>query len=314
MSLKLFSSIPTTTTPKQRLQGIGFVLLAALFWAAMELTGGLVPHNFKALQTVWVRYGTHLIFMLAVFGPRYRLDLVRTRVLELQVFRPLFMIGMPLFFLIGLKFMPFANVWSAFWIAPFMTVLLAAVLLKEQVEIFQWLAIMVGLFGAIAVYQPRPGFLNWTIIFPLGMSFCFSCYLILTRALHSERRVTNLFYTALIVFLLWSLGLFYFWRPLNLTVFYAMAAIGILGFWSLYFLDKAYEHALVSAVTPFLFAEPIFTIIFGYFLFGSVPSTMSILGSVILLTIIIGLIFYEFLRERRTARHTLSEELVTKNE
>lgn len=87
MNIKLLSSLPTTATLKQRLQGIGFILQSALFWAAMELTGRFVPHNFKALQVVGVRYGSHLIFMLAAFGPRYRAELIRPHALKLQLFR-----------------------------------------------------------------------------------------------------------------------------------------------------------------------------------------------------------------------------------
>lgn len=313
MNLKLFSSIPATATARHRLQGIGFALLAALFWAIMELTPGFVPHGFSALQLVWVRYGTHLIFMLAVFGPRYRMDLVRTHALKLQLFRPVFMIGMPLCFLIGLKFMPLANAWSIFWVAPFLTMALAAILLRERISILQWLATIVAIFGAIAIYQPNGGLLHWTIIFPLGMAFCFSAYLILTRALREERRVTNLFYTALVVFLPWSLGLPRFWQSLDRTTLFAMAAIGILGFWSLYFLDKAYERATVSTVTPFLFAEPIFILIFGYFLFGKIPSIMAILGSILLVVVILFLISYELLKEKRGAHRLLSEELIAKN-
>ena len=284
------------------------MLLSTLLWTALELIGGVVPHNYQGLLVVWVRYASHLAFMLIVFGPRYRFDLVRTQALKLQLFRPVFMIGMPLFFLVGLRFMPVTNIWSAFWIAPFMTMILASILFKERVSMWQWLTTLIGLFGAIAIYQPKAGFLNWTLIFPLGMGFCFSGYLVLTRALRTERTLTNLFYTALIVFLPWSLGFFYFWRPLNLSAFYAMTAIGILGFWSLYFLDKAFARAPVSVVTPFLFGQPIFTVILGYFLFGSIPSSMAILGGVFLITVLGCLILYELLGEKSAAQHALSEE------
>jgi drug/metabolite transporter (DMT)-like permease len=295
---KLFASIPTTATANHRLQGIGFMLLSTFLWAALELVGGVIPDNYKALLVVWVRYGSHLAFMLIVFAPRYRIDLVRTRAPKLQLFRPVFMIGMPLFFLVGVRFMPVSNVWSAFWIAPFMTMTFAAFLFKEKVRIWQWLTTLIGLFGAIAIYQPKAGFFNWTLIFPLGMAFCFSGYLVLTRALRKERTVTNLFYTALIVFLPWSLGFFYYWRPLNLIAFSAMTAIGILGFWSLYFLDKAVERAPVSVVTPFLFGEPVFILLLGYFLFGSSPSTVAILGGVFLFMVIGSLILHELLDEK----------------
>ena len=284
------------------------MLLSAFLWAALELTGEVIPANYKALLVVWVRYGTHLAFMLVVFGPRHRIELVRTRALKLQLFRPVFMIGMPLFFLAGLKFMPVSNVWSAFWMAPFMTMILAVILFNEEIRMWQWLATLIGLFGAISIYQPKAGFFNWTLIFPLGMAFCFSGYLVLTRALRKECTLTNLFYTALIVFLPWSLGFFYYWRPLNLTALSAMTAIGILGFWSLYFLDKAVERAPVSVVTPFLFGEPVFMLLLGYCLFGNSPSTLAILGGGFLVIIIGSLILYELLDERARRLGTSSRE------
>jgi drug/metabolite transporter (DMT)-like permease len=116
----------------------------------------------------------------------------------------------------------------------------------------------------------------------------------------------------LVVFLPWSIGLPYFWHPFTRQAFYAMTAIGILGFGSLYFLDKAYEVALVSTVTPGLFAEPVFIVIFSYFLFGTVPSIMAIVGSILLVIIILCLILYELSKEKH-GTHTLSEEHVAKN-
>lgn len=298
MKLEPFASIPAAATAKHRLQGIGFMLLSAFLWAALELTGEVIPANYKALLVVWVRYGTHLLFMLVVFGPRHRTGLVRTRALKLQLFRPVFMIGMPLFFIVSVKFMPVANIWSAFWAAPFMTMIFAAILFSEQVRMWQWLTTLIGLFGVIAIYQPKAGFFNWALIFPLGMAFCFSGYLVLTRALRKECTLTNLFYTALMVFLPWSLGFFYYWRPLNLTAFSAMTAIGILGFWSLYFLDKALERAPVSVVTPFLYGEPVFMLLLAYFLFGTSPSTVGVLGGILLFAVIAGLILFELSAEK----------------
>jgi drug/metabolite transporter (DMT)-like permease len=291
---------------------MGFMLLSSLFWAAMELAGAFVPHGHKAMQIVWVRYGTHLIFMLAAFGPRYRTGLARTRALKLQIFRPVFMIGMPLCFLISLRFMPFQNVWAIFWVMPLMIMVLAAVLLREKITAMQWLAIGVGSAGAIAMYQPQLEFLNWTIIFPLGMAFCFSAYLILTRVLHEENTVTSLFYTALVVFLPWSLGLFYFWQPLGLVALLVMAIIGILGFWSLYFMDKACEHAPVSTFTPILFTQPIFTVLLSYVLFQSVPSTMAILGTLLLVAITVAVMVHEYLQQKRSADRTQLEEIAVK--
>ena len=96
------TSVPTTATAKDRLSGIVFMCLSAFFWAALELSGHFVPYDYGAYQTVWMRYATHLVVLLLVFGPHYRTDLVRTNLFKLQLFRPMLMIAMPRFLLSGL--------------------------------------------------------------------------------------------------------------------------------------------------------------------------------------------------------------------
>jgi drug/metabolite transporter (DMT)-like permease len=271
---------PTTTTQKNRLYGIAYLCLSCFFWAAVELTGYFVPSGYSALETVWARYSFHILFMLIVFGPSQRTNLIRTHSLKLQLFRPVLMIGMPIFFLLGIHFLSEEAVLTVFWTAPFMVLVLAAILLKEQITLPYWLATIAGFVGVLAILQPSvPLLFSWTIILPIGMAFCFSFYFVLTRILHAENTVTNLFYTGLVVSISYSFGLPYFWKNMNITALLTMSIIGFLGFWVLYFLDKALEQAPASILAPFLYVQPIFALILGSLLFRQSPSFLRLVGS-----------------------------------
>ena len=299
MRLMRLPYAPTSATTRNIMYGIVYMCLSCFFWAAIELTGFFIPEGYNALQTVWVRYGFHLVFMLIVFGPSQGINLVRTQVLKLQLFRPLLMIGMPVFFLLGISFMPHQNVWAIFWTAPIMVLVLATLILKERVTSSYWLLTTVGILGVLAIYQPRLQLLtNWTIIFPLAMAFCFSFYVILTRALRAESTVTNLFYTALIVFLPWSIGLPYFWQSMNIMALITMCLIGFLGFWALYFLDKAYELTPVSVLAPLLYSQPTFSVLLSFLLFRQPPGFFRLAGSAGLISMGTLVIFMEKLRVR----------------
>ena len=214
---------------KDSLSGIVFISLSAFFWAALELLAHSMPSGYGAFQIVWMRYATHLLFIVVAFGPHYRADLVRTNQFRLQCFRPTLMIAMPLCFLFGIKFMSLENIWSVFWIAPLMSMLMALFLLGEHISAPSWISAIFGLVGVLCILCPDKGLLTWSMLFPLGMAFCYSLYVIMTRLLRTERTVTNLFFTAIVVLLPWSLGLPLFWRQLNLRAAGVMAAIGLLG-------------------------------------------------------------------------------------
>jgi len=294
MTIRQSVLTPNTASVGDTSRAIVYMCLACLFWAALELFGGYIPSNYSALETVWVRYGVHLVFMLLVFGPSYRTKLLRTNSLKLQLFRPVLMIGMPLFFLLGVRFMPAQDVWAVFWVTPLMVMGLGRLFLNEHVALPNWIATAIGLGGIYAIFHPAVRFLmSWTIVLPLATAFCFSLYVVLTKMLHGERTLTNLFYTAFVVFLPWSFGLPHFWQTPTPTAMIAMSAVGLLGFATLYFLDKAQQRAATSALAPFLYAQPVFVVLLSVLVLHQSPGISRWLGSSILVGIGIFLVMIE---------------------
>ena len=108
--------------------------VAMAFWTAMETMGSLIPPRYSPYQTVWTRYGTHLLFMLLVLGPKQKVRFVKTQRLGLQILRSLLMIGMPFCFIMAVSRMRPDLVWAIFWVSPMLALVLAALLLGNILE------------------------------------------------------------------------------------------------------------------------------------------------------------------------------------
>ena len=238
-----------------------WVCLASLVWALMEVIVQHIPSEYPIYQIVWVRYGVHLVFMLAVFGRAQGKALFSTTRLGLQVLRALMMLIMPISFIIATNYMSVSTIVSIFWLAPLMIVGFSRVLLGENVSWASWIASIAGLVIVVILFNPSRNLSGTGVLLSLAAALSFSLYIVMTKMLQAESIFTNLFYTALGVFIPLSLGLSSFWQPLTLRAAFMMSSLGLLGFLLLWMLDKALDVASPSALAPFLFTQAFFMIV-----------------------------------------------------
>jgi drug/metabolite transporter (DMT)-like permease len=277
------SAIGTWSENRIRFYAIAMMCASVFLWAAIETIGSYIPAAYSPYQTVWALYATHLLFMMAVLGPRYQTKLVYTKRLGMQLLRSLLMLGMPVFFILAAQRMPLKDVLSIFWVSPMMVIAFSA-LLGERVSLTYWAAVIGGFAGVLIVSRPDGGVLQLAVL-PLGMALCFSLYQVMTRMMRAEDTLPSLFYTAGGVFVLLSFGMPSFWQTPTLESALLMVSIGLVGFLGLFTLDKACEMAPASIVAPFAYTQPIWIIILSYLASGQFPGRLAILG---VLTIIVS--------------------------
>ncbi len=269
-------------TRRKYIDAVLLMIISVFLWAAIEIIGGLIPGPYSAYQTVWIRYGTHLLFMLTILGPRYKTRLFFTRRPVRQWLRSLLMLGMPIFFIMGVSKLPLKDVLAVFWVSPLLVMGLSIFLLGETIRPTHWLATWLGLGGVLMMLRPNLGILTWQVVLPLGMAFCFGLYLVMTRQMRTEDTLASLFYTAAGVFILLSFGLPLFWQPLAIKSGLMMALIGLIGFLVLFTLDKSLELAPASIVAPFTYTQPIWLAGLTYLLTGQLPGKLAALGIVVI--------------------------------
>jgi len=243
-------------------QSVIGVLVFVGLWAVVEALAGRLLVEYSPYQIVWTRYAVHLLFMLVVWGWREPLALVRTERLGFQLSRSMLMLVMPASWTIGMQAgLDGRTLMSVFWLSPLLVMAIAWMFLKERVSPALWLAGSAAFVGTLLL-MGWGGFASLQLlIFPIAMALSFSAYVVMTRSLRTDTSLANLFYTALGVFLVLTPFMPSVWITPTFHDMIVLAGIGILGFFTLFGLDRMAAAAPVSKTAPLLALQPVFYII-----------------------------------------------------
>ena len=192
---------------------------------------------------------------------------------------------------IALRELPLATVVSISFAAPIFTTIFSIFLLSEKVGIFRWLAVVVGFIGILIITEPGITQLNIYYIFPIIFCLGLSYVAITIRQLSTSEPVWLIsFYFSLSIMFLSFFTIPEGWVKPSINDFILLSFVGIFGGVANLWLSQSYKYAEVSLVTPLKYLSLVFAIIFGYFIWGEVP-TMKTLGGASLVIISTLIIF-----------------------
>lgn len=236
-----------------------FMALFGLSWAIVENVFGVhLARSYNVIQVVWMRYGIHLLLVLAIWGWRPSTHVWRDQRPATQLGRSAMMLIMPLSaawaFASGLP--PFFT-WALFWISPLLIVVIAIGWRHERVSRVTWIALGLGMLGVVAAVEPSLP-THGALAAPVVMALSFAIYVVMTRSLRTEHLGTNLFYTALVPFVVLSAFVSHVWVTPSPHDLIMAVGIGTFGFVSLLVLDRAVSYAPVSDSAPALFLQIVF--------------------------------------------------------
>ena len=185
---------------------------------------------------------------------------------------------------IALRKLPLATVVSISFAAPIFTTIFSIFLLNEKVGFYRWLAVIVGFIGIIVIAEPGFSSLNiyylYPIIFCLGLSYV----AIAIRQLSTSEPVWLIsLYFSVAITLLSFLTIPYGWVMPSLNDLAILSLVGIFGGVANLWLSQSYKYSEVSLVTPLKYLALVFAIIFGYFIWGEVPTIKTLLGAALVI-------------------------------
>ena len=187
------------------------MVVATLFFVAMDAVAKELAQRMPPLQVVWARYTGQTLFLVLVFLPRLR-SVLRTANLRLQGFRSLLLFAVTMLYFTALKYMALAEAAALMQLAPLMIVALAALVLREDVGPRRWAGVVAGLIGAIVILQPGLGVFQPAALLAVGSAFCLAAYQIATRMLgHADSIWTTMLYTTGLGTLCASVALPFHW-------------------------------------------------------------------------------------------------------
>lgn len=186
---------------------------------------------------------------------------------------------------------PLADATAIGFTAPLITVALAAVLLHEQVRMYRWVAVGVGLGGVVIMLWPHIGSGFDTVDSLIGASCALLGAFFTAGAMVQVRRLTATETTAAIVFYFQALAAVaglataaWGWRMPSLSEAALLVATGILGGIAQILLTESYRYAPASVVAPFAYSAMLWSLLLGFILFAEMPPLLVLLGALIVIS------------------------------
>ena len=185
---------------------------------------------------------------------------------------------------IALRKLPLATVVSISFAAPIFTTIFSIFLLSEKVGIFRWLAVIVGFIGILIITEPGISQMNIYYIFPIIFCLGLSYVAITIRQLSTTEPVWLIsFYFSLSITLLSFLTIPQGWVMPSFDHLILLSLIGIFGGVANLWLSQSYKYSEVSLVTPLKYLALVFAIIFGYLIWGEVPTIKTLTGAILVI-------------------------------
>lgn len=185
--------------------------------------------------------------------------------------------------LTALKTKPIADVFGIFFVGPIVAYFLAAVVLKEKVNLTRSLMLFIGFIGVLLVVKPSVNMDSGTF-YALLAGTCYGCMLVCNRWLVGNYRPRLILLSTLLV---GSIAL----TPIAVTTIpdqFDANLIGLVLISSLasaignLIIIEASRHLEASIVAPFVYSQLIAATALGIFVFKEWPDLISAMGLIII--------------------------------
>ena len=281
----------------QKNKGVCCILLSSFSFALMNLLvrmSGELP----AIQKSFFRNFVAMLFALSILlkeRPNLKLDFFSKKYLFLRSFCGT--IGIICNFY-AVDHLVLADASMLNKMSPFFAVLFAILILKERINLFQGLCVMVAFIGALFVIKPTPSNLA---CFPalvgllggLTAGIAYTC----VRALG-----THGVKGSLIVFVFSAFScictlpyLLFRYHPMTVEQLIFLLLAGLAAAGGQFTITAAYTFAPAREISVYDYSQIIFSAILGFFIFGQVSDTLSWLGYIIITSTAVAM----FIRNNR---------------
>lgn len=195
--------------------------------------------------------------------------------------------------------LPMVEAYVLLFCTPLIISVLAVFFLGEEIALFRWVAIGLGLVGVIVVLRPSIETVQLGHLSALVAAFCGAGTAVISRKIAPTENMATMILIPLLATIAVSGSTLYFvYKPMplgDLALMFLVGALGLLGQFSVL---TGFRMAPAAFVGPMQYSQIIWAILFGYVFFNESIDQWVVVGS--LITIISGIAI--ILRERAVSK------------
>lgn len=181
-------------------------------------------------------------------------------------------------------------------LSPFLVIIFSAIFLKETVQRFQIVTIVVAFIGMLFIIKPSfsVDFMPY-LVGVLSAVFAAAAYTLLRVLGNREKFYTVVFYFSFFSTVVLLPFLLIFYEPMTTQQLVYLLLAGVFATVGQFGITLAYKYAPARDISIFSYSTVLFTTIMSFMIFGQGPDIYSIIGYIIILSAMT----YMFLQGRK---------------
>jgi drug/metabolite transporter (DMT)-like permease len=287
--------------------GVLLMSFAAFLWVLHDAISKWVMQDYSIYQVLLLRTVFSLLPILIVVRHEGGYARLRNARVWVCLGRGCLAVACFALFLAALPLMPLTDIFAIVMSAPLLIFALSALILKEPVGFRRWIAVLIGFSAVLVMVRPGGDVSSRGALLAVGAVVVYSFAMILTRKLGSTESAGSMtFYSALVFLAVGLIAAPFTWIRPTPTAFLLMAATGLLAGSAQYCLTEAFRIAPPSLVAPFEYTSLLWAMLFGFLVWGDVPTTLVLMSAAVV--IVSGI--YVLHDERATQRRNREAPIV----
>jgi len=262
------------------LQGIGLCTLGYAFLALQDAAIKWLVADYSVVSILFWRSLVVVVACLLVG----RLQLVqrawRSPSRRLLVVRGLLSIVAWLLYYTAARDLTLAEMTTLYFSAPIMVTVLAAVMLKERANAWQWLSLIIGFVGVVIACRPTQIQDPWPVVLTLLAAMCWAFTYIQLRQVDEQTSVLEQMLITNVVFVLCMLvALPWTHTPAPTPAWLGMLAAGLVGGIGQFLLFASFQRATATLLAPFEYTGLIWAFALSSLVWGTLLDGSLIIGA-----------------------------------
>jgi drug/metabolite transporter (DMT)-like permease len=299
----------------QWLKGCAIFLCSLVAFACLDAFAEDLVERYSAPLVNFARYSVIIVLAWCLLWIKRVPMRVAPAERKLLVYRGALLGMVGIFFMPALQYLPLAEGTALYFVSPLMVVLLAPMVLRENVGFKQYAAVGLGMIGMLCIVNPLGNTSSETGV-DSGLSLFGSLLMLVsatgyamvqlfTRKLANRVQSEQIFaYSALICWLLGFVVLIFWWPTKwpNTRDAIEMILMGVSGGIGQFLLIYAFKIVPASTLAPLNYFQLVLAVLFGELFFAQMPSLLSLTGMALIvaagLSLTLPMLFVYFRAKR----------------